>query len=80
MPLYRSVLSSKGQLVIPSELRKQLGMRPGTGVSLEVEGDRIVLVPDSKLELKNMKGWLKGKPSMLEYLKQERDKERGNED
>lgn len=80
MPLYRSVLSSKGQLVIPSELRKQLGMRPGTGVSLEVEGDRIVLVPDSKLELKNMKGWLKGKPSMLEYLQQERDKERGNED
>jgi AbrB family looped-hinge helix DNA binding protein len=80
MALYRSVLSSKGQLVIPSELRKQLGMRPGTGVSLEVEGDRIVLVPDASLNWRSLRGCLKGKPSALDYLQAERRKEREREE
>ena len=76
MPLYRSVISSKGQLVIPSEIRKQLGMRAGTGVSLELEGDRIVIVPDSSLNWKNMTGWLKGKPTALDILEQQRKQDR----
>lgn len=76
MPLYRSVISSKGQLVIPSEIRKQLGMRAGTGVSLELEGDRIVIVPDSSLNWRNMTGWLKGKPSALDILDQQRKQDR----
>lgn len=80
MSLYRSVISSKGQLVIPSEIRKQLGLEPGTGVSLELEGDRILLVPDSKLHLRDMKGWLKGKSSMFDYVQQERKREKDNED
>jgi AbrB family looped-hinge helix DNA binding protein len=80
MAQYRSVLSSKGQLVIPSELRKQLGMRPGTGVSLEVEGDRIVLVPDSSMNWRNLRGCLKGRPTALEYLQAERKKDREREE
>jgi AbrB family looped-hinge helix DNA binding protein len=79
MALYRSVLSSKGQLVIPSELRKQLGMRPGTGVSLEVEGDRIVMVPDSSLNWRNMTGWLKGKPTALDILEHQRKADKDDE-
>ena len=79
MALYRTVLSSKGQLVIPAELRKQLGMRAGTGVSLEVEGDRIVMVPDSSMNWRNMTGWLKGKPSALEILEQQRKQDKDDE-
>jgi AbrB family looped-hinge helix DNA binding protein len=79
MALYRSVLSSKGQLVIPSELRKQLGMRPGTGISLEIEGDRIVLVPDSSLNWRRMSGWLKGKPTALDVLEEQRRKDKDDE-
>jgi AbrB family looped-hinge helix DNA binding protein len=80
MAFYRTVLSSKGQLVIPSELRKQLGMRPGTGVSLEVDGDRIVLVPDSSMNWRSLRGCLKGKPSASEILQSERKKERDREE
>ncbi len=76
MRLYRSVISSKGQLVIPSEIRKQLGMRPGTGVSLELEGERIVIVPDSSMNWRNMTGWLKGKPTALDILEQQRKQDR----
>jgi hypothetical protein len=51
-------------------------MRAGTGVSLELEGDRIVIVPDSSLNWRNMTGWLKGKPSALDILDQQRKQDR----
>lgn len=78
--LYRSVMSSRGQLVIPSELRRQLRMEAGTGVTLELQGDRILVVPDSSVDWRSMHGCLKGKPSALEYLQAERKKERERED
>ena len=77
---YRSVMSSKGQLVIPSELRRQLKMKAGTGVTLELQGDRILVVPDSSMDWRSMHGCLKGKPSALEYLQSERKKEREREE
>jgi AbrB family looped-hinge helix DNA binding protein len=76
MALYRSVVSSKGQLVIPSALRRELGLRPGTGVTLEREGDRLVLVPDSTLDWRNMRGWLKGKGTALDILEDDRKQDR----
>ena len=79
MALYRSVVSSKGQLVIPSQLRKELGLKAGTGVSIEREGDRIIVVPDSELNWRDMRGSLKGKPSALEFLQEERARERERE-
>jgi AbrB family looped-hinge helix DNA binding protein len=80
MSFYRSVMSAKGQLVIPAELRRELGLRAGTGVTLEREGDRLVLVPDSSLDWRSMHGCLKGKPSALEYLQAERKKDREREE
>jgi len=38
-------LSTKGQIVIPKKVRDRLGVRPGTRFRVEVEGDRILLVP-----------------------------------
>lgn len=38
-------VSSKGQLVIPKEIREALGIRPGTEVHVEVVGRKIVLEP-----------------------------------
>jgi AbrB family looped-hinge helix DNA binding protein len=80
MSIYRSVLSSKGQLVIPAKLRKQLRMKAGIGVTLELQGDRILVVPDSSVDWRSMHGCLKGKSSALEYLQAERKKERERED
>ena len=80
MAFYRSVMSSKGQLVIPSELRRALGLKAGTGVTIEREGDRLVLVPDSSLNLKHMRGCLQGKPSAYEFLRQEKIRERQREE
>ena len=37
--------SSKGQIVIPKEIRDALGIKPGTVLSVHVEGGRIILEP-----------------------------------
>ncbi len=36
-------VGAKGQVVIPKELREQAGLRPGSEVDFELDGERIVL-------------------------------------
>ena len=36
-------LSSKSQIVVPAEVRRKLGLKPGDEVIVEVEGDHAVL-------------------------------------
>jgi AbrB family looped-hinge helix DNA binding protein len=38
-----SILSTKGQLVIPARMRKALNLSPGDQVELKLEGRRLVL-------------------------------------
>lgn len=38
-------LSSKGQLVIPKEIRKALDLQPGTEFNVELVGRQIILQP-----------------------------------
>jgi AbrB family looped-hinge helix DNA binding protein len=38
-------VSSKGQVVLPSQLRERLGLRPGDALDVRLEGDAIVLRP-----------------------------------
>jgi len=38
-------IGTKGQVVIPKELRDRLGLQPGSAVDFAVEGDHIVLLP-----------------------------------
>ena len=38
-------IGAKGQVVIPKELRDQVGLHPGAAVDFALEGERIVLLP-----------------------------------
>jgi AbrB family looped-hinge helix DNA binding protein len=38
-------VSTKGQVVLPSPIRRKLGLRPGDPLDAKVEGGRIVLTP-----------------------------------
>jgi AbrB family looped-hinge helix DNA binding protein len=69
-----TTVSTKGQLVIPSQMRNQLGIRPGTRVAVALEGDHIVLYPVSERLVEESKGMLAGGPSLSEELQQERRK------
>jgi AbrB family looped-hinge helix DNA binding protein len=41
----RTKVSTKGQIVLPQALRETLGLRPGDELLAELEGDRIILIP-----------------------------------
>jgi AbrB family looped-hinge helix DNA binding protein len=82
MSRYRTVVSSKGQVVIPAELRERLNLEKGTPATWSEEGGRLVLTPMTERQLDEIMGFLKpspGEPSMFEESLLERARERKRE-
>jgi AbrB family looped-hinge helix DNA binding protein len=53
-------LSTKGQIVIPAELREQMGLENGTQMSVERHGDSIILRPLTAAFIRSLRGSTKG--------------------
>jgi len=67
-----ATFTSKGQLVIPAELRHKHGIKAGTKVKfLEDEFGRIVLVPMTEQYINNVMGCLAGGPDYLAIWEKE---------
>ena len=82
MPSYRTVISSKGQVVIPAELREEFGLAKGTRATWTKEKGRLILVPITVQRLRELRGCLKpapGAPTMFDELFAERERERNRE-
>ena len=41
-------VSTKGQVVLPSQVRRRLGLQPGDPLEVHVDGEKIVLTPHPK--------------------------------
>ena len=54
----RAVVSTKYQLVIPKEIRREVGLKCGQVVQIIAKGGVITLLPDQPL--KSLRGYLKG--------------------
>ena len=67
-----STVTTKGQLVIPSKLRRKYGIRKGTRVAMIEEESRIILQPLTREYIRSLRGSLKGEPSALKFLKEGR--------
>ncbi len=67
-----TTVSTKGQFVIPSEMRISLGIEPGTRIAVTQEGLRIIIEPVSEELVDRTRGLLSGKPSLSDQLKRER--------
>jgi AbrB family looped-hinge helix DNA binding protein len=79
MSIYRTTISSKGQVVIPAELREQFGLEKGTPATWTEEKGRLVLTPITLQRIREIRGFLKpkpGEPSAFEGLFEERERER----
>jgi antitoxin PrlF len=50
-----STLTSKGQMTIPVELRRELELHAGDKLNCFIEDDKLIIVP-AKGSLKNLKG------------------------
>ncbi len=68
--------TSKGQIVIPSSMRKKLGIREGTRIQIELDEDakEIILTPITRDYVHSLRGRFKGK-GLLKALMAEKKKE-----
>jgi AbrB family looped-hinge helix DNA binding protein len=71
-----STVTTKGQLVIPSKLRRKYAIRKGTQVAFLEEENRLVLQPLTPEFIRSLRGSLKGEPSAMKILQEERKRER----
>jgi AbrB family looped-hinge helix DNA binding protein len=70
-----ATVSTKGQFVIPADIREALGIRPGTRIAVLREGNRIILEPVNKEYVRALRGALAGGPSMTDELLKDRREE-----
>lgn len=71
-----SKATTKGQIVIPAELRRKYNIKKGSRVSIyEGEGDVIIIKPLPEDPIEASKGMLKGKTSILKALLKDRQEE-----
>ncbi len=70
-----TTVSTKGQFVIPSEMRETLGIAPGTRIAVTLQGARIILEPVSEKLVDQTRGLLAGGPSLSRMLQEQRRKE-----
>jgi AbrB family looped-hinge helix DNA binding protein len=71
--------SSRGQIVIPRDVRKQLRIGPGKKVLIRTEGDRAILFPLPDDPVDHFCGIFQKGTSLTKALLAERGKERARE-
>jgi AbrB family looped-hinge helix DNA binding protein len=80
MNLEFTIVTSKGQLVIPARLRKRLGIEQGTRIAMREEKGRLILQPMTDAYIDAMQGILGDTTAMIEHLHRERRKENSEKD
>ena len=64
-----TIATSKGQVVIPSKIRRQLGIKEGTPLQIDVDDNkRIILTPITREYIHSLRGKYKGKGLMKAFL------------
>lgn len=76
MSIVFTVVSSKGQVVIPADLRQELGIESGTRVAIQREENHLVLQPITEEYIRGLRGCLKGEDSLVEAREREHRLER----
>ncbi|OFV97054.1 MAG: hypothetical protein A3H28_11155 [Acidobacteria bacterium RIFCSPLOWO2_02_FULL_61_28] len=74
----KSVVTAKGQIVIPVKLRRKHGIKKGTPVSIFERGTEIVLQPLTDEYIRSLRGIARtwGKRNLLKALMEEKKRER----
>ncbi len=75
-----SIVSAKGWIVIPKDLREKYGIHKGTHVQVVEYGDILALVPVPSNPVAALQGMLQDGSSLIEDLLQEHATERAHED
>jgi AbrB family looped-hinge helix DNA binding protein len=75
--LMETIVTSKGQVVIPSKIRRQLGVKEGTHLQIDVDesAKKIILTPITREYVHSLRGKYKGK-GLLEALMADKQREK----
>jgi AbrB family looped-hinge helix DNA binding protein len=71
-----SKVTTKGQLVIPSRLRRKYSIKKGTQVAFVEEDNRLILQPITPEFIRSLRGCLGKDSKALEVLLEDRKRER----
>jgi AbrB family looped-hinge helix DNA binding protein len=73
--------TTKGQVVIPSSVRKKLGIRSGTRIHVKLDeaNAQIILTPITREYIHSLRGKFRG-AGMLKELEASRERDRERED
>jgi AbrB family looped-hinge helix DNA binding protein len=67
--IVETIAASKGQIVIPSKILRQLGIKEGTHIQIDVDDyKRIILTPVTREYVHSLRGKYKGKGLMKAFL------------
>ena len=75
-----TTVTTKGQVVIPSKIRRKLNIKKGTKLYIEERGDELVLRPVTPEYFKKIAGILPTEGRLSKALLKERSRDRDKED
>jgi len=70
-----TAMTTKGQIVIPSKIRKRLNLKPGAKLSIEERGEEIIIKPVTEAYFQRIAGVLGTKGKLAKALTDERRKD-----
>jgi AbrB family looped-hinge helix DNA binding protein len=71
-----SIVTIKGQVVIPAKIRRKFGIKNGTKVQFFEENGEIKMVPITEKTIESNVGLLETKGNLLKALMEDKKKER----
>jgi len=79
MIMTTTVVTSKGQIVIPSKIRRRLNIKRGTTLYIEEREDELILKAVTPAYFERIAGILSTKGKLSKALIEEREKDKGRE-
>jgi AbrB family looped-hinge helix DNA binding protein len=75
-------VSPEGEIAVPPEVRRQLGLEPGTELTIDVQGESLVVrrVARHQPDWRTMRGMVRTGPSLTKELAQEHADELARDD
>ncbi|MCL4511761.1 MAG: AbrB/MazE/SpoVT family DNA-binding domain-containing protein [Bacteroidetes bacterium] len=71
-----AVVTTKGQIVVPSKIRKKFGIKKGTRIAFIERGGKLIIQPLDKSYFESMAGILGTNGDMLKGLMEDKKRER----
>ena len=71
-----TVVTTKGQVVIPAKMRRKLNIKKGTRLYIEERGDELILKPVTPAYFERIAGVLQTKGKLSKALLEERARDR----